>query len=102
MENIVSSVKSQQCQVRVHHDYGISMQEVIGKCLARLYSLHGLDSEDSLIPFAVSLMDNLANQTILLQLLMDEAVINWLRIKKSQNFGGPSVPSHGSGMGGWF
>lgn len=86
----------------MHHDYGISTQEVIGKCLARLYSLHGIDSEDILIPFVVSFMDNPINQAILLQLLTDEAVISWLCIKKSQNSCGPSAPSHGSVMEGWF
>ncbi|GMP95377.1 hypothetical protein CsSME_00044452 [Camellia sinensis var. sinensis] len=78
------------------------MQEVIGKCLARLYSLHGVDQEDSLIPFVVSLMDNPTNQAILFQLSLDEVVIIWLCIKKSQIPGGPSAPSHGSRMGGWF
>ncbi|KAI7996998.1 Chloride channel protein CLC-f [Camellia lanceoleosa] len=82
----------------VHKAVWNSNAEVIGKCLARLYSLHGVDSKDLLIPFAVSLMDNPINQAILLQLLTDEAVISWLCIKKSQNSGGPSAPSHGSVM----
>ncbi|CAL5387019.1 unnamed protein product [Camellia sinensis] len=66
MENLVSSVKSQQREVRVHHDYPHLTPEVIGKCLARLHSLNGLGLDDPLIPFTVSLMDNPANQAIML------------------------------------
>lgn len=76
MENLASLVKSQQRHIRVHHDYENSMQELIDKCLAKLYSLQGLDPEDLPIVFAVMLMDNPANQAILLQLLTDEAVIS--------------------------
>ncbi|GMP43628.1 hypothetical protein CsSME_00012912 [Camellia sinensis var. sinensis] len=66
MENLVSSVKSQQREVRVHHDYPHSTLKVIGNCLARLYSLNGLGSDDPLIDFVVSLMDNPTNQAIML------------------------------------
>ncbi|KAL7175880.1 hypothetical protein ACSBR2_029454 [Camellia fascicularis] len=83
MENLASLVKSQQRDIR----------ELIDKCLAKLYSLQGLDLEDMPIVFAVTLMDNPVNQAILLQLPIDEAVISWLRMKKSQNFGGPSAPT---------
>ncbi|CAL5356740.1 unnamed protein product [Camellia sinensis] len=102
MENLAFSVKLQQREVRVHHDYRNSTQELVGKCLTRLYSLQGLDPQDLLIVFFMALMDNPANQAILLQIPMDEAVISWLRMKKSQNIGSPSTPTHGSGMGGWF
>ncbi|CAL5441180.1 unnamed protein product [Camellia sinensis] len=43
MENLASSVKLQQREVRVYHEYGDSMQELVGKCMARLYSLEGLE-----------------------------------------------------------
>ncbi|GMP98081.1 hypothetical protein CsSME_00046102 [Camellia sinensis var. sinensis] len=102
MENLAFSVKLQQREVRVYHDYGNSTQELVGKCLTRLYSLQGLDPQDLLIVFFMALMDNPANQAILLQIPMDEAVISWPRMKKSQNIGSPSTPTHGSGMGGWF
>ncbi|CAL5321778.1 unnamed protein product [Camellia sinensis] len=78
MDNLASSVKLQQRQVRVHHEYGDSTQELVGKCMARLYSLEGLDPQDPLIVFGLTLMDNPANEAILLQILTDAAVISWL------------------------
>ncbi|CAL5387057.1 unnamed protein product [Camellia sinensis] len=101
MENLVLSVKSQQREVRVHHDYPHLTPEVIGKCLARLHSLNGLGLDDRLIPFAVSLMDNPANQAIMLQFSTDDTVISWLRIEQPQISRGPSGPTHGSKMRGW-
>ncbi|KAI8007300.1 L10-interacting MYB domain-containing protein [Camellia lanceoleosa] len=98
MENLASSVKLQQREVRVHHEYGDSASDCIRKCMARLYSLKGLDRKDPLILYGMALMDNPSNQAILLQLPTDAEVITWLRIKKSQNMGGPSVPTHGP----WF
>ncbi|KAI8000993.1 hypothetical protein LOK49_LG09G01787 [Camellia lanceoleosa] len=90
MENLASSVKSQQWEVRVHHDYPHLTPEVIGNCLARLYSLNGLGLDDPLIDFAVSLMDNSTNQAIMLQIAMDDAAIHWLQVKQSQMSEGPS------------
>ncbi|CAL5439192.1 unnamed protein product [Camellia sinensis] len=98
MENLASSVKLQQREVRVHHEYGDSASNCICKCTSRLYSLEGLDRQDPLILYGMLLMDNPANQAILLQLLTSADVITWLRIKKSQNMGGPSAPTHGP----WF
>ncbi|CAL5420295.1 unnamed protein product [Camellia sinensis] len=66
MENLASSVKLQQRDVRVHHEYGDSASNCIRKCMARLYSLQGLDPQDPLIPYDLTLMDNPANQAILL------------------------------------
>ncbi|GMQ04275.1 hypothetical protein CsSME_00049741 [Camellia sinensis var. sinensis] len=102
MENLASSVKLQQREVCVHHEYGDSTQDCIRKCMATLYSLEGLDPQDPLIVFGLTLMDNPTNQAILLQIPMDTTVITWLRIKKSQNMGGPSMPTHSLGMTGWF
>ncbi|KAI7985047.1 L10-interacting MYB domain-containing protein [Camellia lanceoleosa] len=98
MENLASSVKLQQQEVRVHHEYIDSASDCIRKCMARLYSLQGLDRQDPLILYGMSLMDNPLNQAILLQLPTDADVITWLRIKKSQTMGGPSAPTHGP----WF
>ncbi|CAL5439222.1 unnamed protein product [Camellia sinensis] len=98
MENLVSLVKLQQREVRVHHEYGDSASNCIRKCMARLYSLEGLDRQDPLILYGMSLMENPANQAILLQLPTNADVITWLRIKKYQNMGGPSAPTHGP----WF
>ncbi|CAL5427880.1 unnamed protein product [Camellia sinensis] len=98
MENLVSSVKLQQREVRVHHKYGDSASDCIRNCMARLYSLQGLDRQDPLILYGMSLMDNPANQAILLQLPTDADVITWLRIKKSHSMAGPSAPTHGP----WF
>ncbi|GMP34181.1 hypothetical protein CsSME_00007160 [Camellia sinensis var. sinensis] len=98
MENLASSVKLQQREVRVHHEYGDSASDCIRNCMARLYSLQGLDRQDPLILYGMSLMDNLANQAILLQFPTDADVITWLRIKKSHSMGGPSTPTHGP----WF
>ncbi|GMQ02313.1 hypothetical protein CsSME_00048605 [Camellia sinensis var. sinensis] len=94
MENLASSVKLQQREVRVHHEYGDSASDCIRKCMARLYSLEGLDWRDPLILYGMLLMDNPENQAILLQLPTDADIITWLRIKKSQNMGGPSAPTH--------
>ncbi|KAI8022847.1 hypothetical protein LOK49_LG03G03376 [Camellia lanceoleosa] len=102
MENLASSIKLQQREVRVHHEYGDSALDCIRKCMARLYSLQGLDQQDPLIPYGLTLMDNPANQAIWLQIPPDATVITWLRMKKSANIGGPSVPTHGLGMAGWF
>ncbi|KAL7192875.1 hypothetical protein ACSBR2_024646 [Camellia fascicularis] len=66
IENLALSIKSQQREVRVHHDYPHSTPEVIGKCLARWYSLNDLGPDDLLIDFVVSLMNNPANQAIML------------------------------------
>ncbi|CAL5328358.1 unnamed protein product [Camellia sinensis] len=66
MENLSLSVKSQQRKLRVHHDYPHSTPEVIGKCLAKVYFPNSLGPDDLLIDFAVSLMDNPANQAIML------------------------------------
>ncbi|CAL5324985.1 unnamed protein product [Camellia sinensis] len=98
MENLASSVKLQQREVRVHHEYGDSASDCIPNCMARLYSLQGLDRQDPLILYGMSLMDNPANQAILLQLLTDADVITWLRIKKSHSMASPSAPTHGP----WF
>ncbi|CAL5356189.1 hypothetical protein CsSME_00045067 [Camellia sinensis var. sinensis] len=89
MENLALSVKSQQCEVRVHHDYPHLTPKVIGKCLARVYSFNGLGPDDPLIDLTVSLMDNPENQAIMLQIPTDDAVIRWLRVKQSQISGGP-------------
>lgn len=81
MENLASLVKSQQREVRVHHDYPHSTPELIGKCLAKVYSLNSLGPNNPLIDFAVFLMDNLANQAIMLQIPTDDTVSRWLRVK---------------------
>ncbi|CAL5327225.1 unnamed protein product [Camellia sinensis] len=78
MENLASSVKLQQREVRMHHEYGDSASDCIRKCMARLYSLEGLDWQDPLILYGMSLMDNSANQAILLQLPTNADVITWL------------------------
>ncbi|CAL5418734.1 unnamed protein product [Camellia sinensis] len=83
MENLASSIKLQQRKVRVRHDYRDSTQDLIDKCMRRLYSLEGLDSQDLLIVFGLMVLDNPANQAIMVQILTDEAVISWLRMKKS-------------------
>ncbi|CAL5338648.1 unnamed protein product [Camellia sinensis] len=101
MENLTSSVKLQQRKVRVRHDYRDLTQDLIDKCMRRLYSLEGLDSQDPLIVFGLMVLDNPANQAIMVQILTDEAVISWMRMKKSQSMGCPSAAN--SGMdGGWF
>ncbi|XP_028051272.1 uncharacterized protein LOC114255931 [Camellia sinensis] len=103
MENLASSVKLQQRQIRVSHDYADSAQQLIEKCMTRLYSLEGLDPQDPLVPFAQSVLDNPANQAIMMSIPTDAAVIAWLRTKKSreQCIGGPSVANPRMG-GGWF
>ncbi|CAL5385005.1 unnamed protein product [Camellia sinensis] len=100
MENLASSVKLQQREVRVHHDYGDSTQELIDKCMTRLYSLEGLDRKDLLIVFGLTVLDNSVNQAIMVQIPTYVAVISWLRMKKSQSMGCPLAAN--SGMGGWF
>ncbi|GMP45773.1 hypothetical protein CsSME_00014173 [Camellia sinensis var. sinensis] len=100
MENLASSVKLQQREVRVHHDYGDSTQELIDKCMTRLYSLEALDLQDLLIVFCLTVLDNPANQAIMVRIPTDAAVISWLRMKKFQSMDGPSAAN--SGMGGWF
>ncbi|CAL5376153.1 unnamed protein product [Camellia sinensis] len=100
MENLASSVKLQR-QIRVRHDYGDSTQELIDKCMTRLYSLEGLNLQDPLIVFGLTVLDNPANQAIMLRIPTDAAVISWLRMKKSQSMGGPSAANSGMG-GGWF
>ncbi|KAI7998445.1 L10-interacting MYB domain-containing protein [Camellia lanceoleosa] len=103
MENLASSVKLQQRQIRVSHDYADSAQQLIQKCMTRLYSLEGLDPQDPLVPFAQSILDNPANQAIMMLIPTDTAVIAWLRTKKSleQCIGGSSAANPGMG-GGWF
>ncbi|CAL5391448.1 unnamed protein product [Camellia sinensis] len=98
MENPASSVKLQQREVRVYDDYGDSTQELIDKCVTRLYSLEGLDLQDPLIVFGLMVLDNLANQAIMVRILTDVAVISWLQMKKSQSMGGLSTAN--SRMGG--
>ncbi|KAI8028913.1 hypothetical protein LOK49_LG01G00412 [Camellia lanceoleosa] len=100
IENLASSVTLQKREVRVHHDYGDSTQELIDKCMTRLYSLEGLDPQDPLIVFGLKVLDNSANQAIMVWILTDATVISWLRMKKSQSMGGPSAANFG--MGGWF
>ncbi|CAL5393820.1 unnamed protein product [Camellia sinensis] len=103
MENLASSVKLQQRQIRVSHEYADSAQSLIQKCIRRLYSLEGLDPQDPLVPFAQSVLDNPANQALMMEIPTDAAVIAWLRTKKSreQCIGGPSAANSGMG-GGWF
>ncbi|CAL5421868.1 unnamed protein product [Camellia sinensis] len=101
MENLASSVKLQQREVHVRHDYGDSTQELIDKCMRRLYSLEGLDPQDPLIVFGLTVLDNPANQAIMVRIPTDAAVISWLRMKKSRSMGGPSAGNSGMG-GGWF
>ncbi|CAL5367080.1 unnamed protein product [Camellia sinensis] len=98
MENLASSVKLQQREVRVRHDYGDSTQDLIDKCMRRLYSLERLDPQDPLIVFGLTVLDNLANQAIMVRIPTDAAVISWLRMKKSQSMGCPSAAN--SRMGG--
>ncbi|KAI7998601.1 hypothetical protein LOK49_LG10G00108 [Camellia lanceoleosa] len=98
MENLASSVKLQQREFHVRHDYGDLTQDLIDKCMRRLYSLEGLVPQDPLIVFGLMVLDNLANQAIMVRILTDEAVISWLRMKKSQSMGCPSAAN--SGMGG--
>ncbi|CAL5337124.1 unnamed protein product [Camellia sinensis] len=100
MENLTSSVKLQQREVCMHHDYGDSTQELIDECMTRLYTLEGLDLQDSLIVFGLTVLDNPTNQAIMVRISTGAAVISWLQMKKSQSMGGPSVAN--SGMGGWF
>ncbi|GMP82321.1 hypothetical protein CsSME_00036683 [Camellia sinensis var. sinensis] len=69
--------------------------------MRRLYSLEGLDLQDPLIVFGLMVLDNLANQAIMVRILTDEAIISWLRMKKSQSMGCQSVANSGMG-GGWF
>ncbi|GMP64967.1 hypothetical protein CsSME_00025973 [Camellia sinensis var. sinensis] len=103
MENLASSVKLQQRQIRVSHDYADSAQQLIEKCMTRLYSLEGLDPQDPLVHFAQSVLDNPANQAIMMSIPTNAAVIAWLRTKKSreQCIGGPSAANPRMG-GGWF
>ncbi|GMP82358.1 hypothetical protein CsSME_00036698 [Camellia sinensis var. sinensis] len=101
MENLASSVKLQQRKVHVRHDYRDSTQDLIDKCMRRLYSLEGLDLQDPLIVFGLMVLDNPANQAIMVRILTNEAVISWLRMKKSQSMGCPSAENSGMG-GGWF
>ncbi|THG08710.1 hypothetical protein TEA_024112 [Camellia sinensis var. sinensis] len=54
MENLASSVKLQEREVHVHHDYGDLRQDVINKCMRRLYSLEGMDLQDPLIVFGLT------------------------------------------------
>ncbi|GMP98614.1 hypothetical protein CsSME_00046434 [Camellia sinensis var. sinensis] len=84
----------------MHHGYGDSTQELIDKCMTRLYSLEGLDPQDPLIVFGLMVLDNLANQAIMVRIPIDAAIISWLRMKKSQSMGGPLAAN--SGMSGWF
>ncbi|KAI8015288.1 L10-interacting MYB domain-containing protein [Camellia lanceoleosa] len=84
MENLASSVKLQQREIRVSHDYADSAQALIDRCMTRLYSLEGLDPQDPLIPFGLGLLDNSANQAIMMRIPTDAAVITWLRMKKSR------------------
>ncbi|GMP33125.1 hypothetical protein CsSME_00006585 [Camellia sinensis var. sinensis] len=101
MENLATLVKLQQREVRLRHDYGDSTQDLIDKCMRRLYSLEGLDPQDLLIVFGLTVLDNQANQAIMVQIPTDAAVICWLQMKKSQSMGCLST-AH-SGMGGaWF
>ncbi|CAL5329483.1 unnamed protein product [Camellia sinensis] len=101
MENLASSVKLQQRQIHISHDYADSAQQLIEKCMTRLYSLEGLDPQDPLVPFAQSVLDNPANQAIMMSIPTDAAVIAWLRTKKSreQCIGGPSVANPRMGGG---
>ncbi|GMP77601.1 hypothetical protein CsSME_00033825 [Camellia sinensis var. sinensis] len=101
MENLASSVKLQQRQIHVSHDYADSAQQLIEKCMTRLYSLEGLDPQDPLVPFAQSVLDNRENQAIMMSIPTDTAVIAWLRTKKSreQFIGGPSAANPGMGGG---
>ncbi|CAL5363394.1 unnamed protein product [Camellia sinensis] len=68
--------------------------------MTRLYSLEGLDPQDPLIVFGLMVLDNPANQAIMVRILTDATVISWLRMKKSQSMDGPSAANFG--MGGWF
>ncbi|GMP46843.1 hypothetical protein CsSME_00014846 [Camellia sinensis var. sinensis] len=99
MENLTSSVKLQQREVCVRHDYGDSTQDLIDKCMIRLYSLEGLDLQDPLIVFGLTVLDNPANKAIIVRIPTDAAVISWLRMKKSQSMGGPSMANLGIGGG---
>ncbi|CAL5374366.1 unnamed protein product [Camellia sinensis] len=101
MENLASLVKLQQREVRVHHDYGDSTQDLIDKCMRNLYSLEGLDPQDLLIVFSLTALDNQANQAIMVRIPIDAAVICWLRMKKSQSMGCLSTTNFGMG-GAWF
>ncbi|GMP82558.1 hypothetical protein CsSME_00036807 [Camellia sinensis var. sinensis] len=103
MENLASSVKLQQRQIRVSHDYADSAQHLIQKCMTRLYSLEGLDPQDPLVPFAQLVLENPVNQAIMMSIPTDTAIIAWLRTKKSreQCIGGPSAANSGMGSG-WF
>ncbi|CAL5365429.1 unnamed protein product [Camellia sinensis] len=69
-------------------------------CTTRLYSLEGLDPQDPLIVFGLMVLDNPANQAIMVRILTDATIISWLRMKKSQSMDGPSAANFG--MGGWF
>ncbi|CAL5416549.1 unnamed protein product [Camellia sinensis] len=101
MENLASSVKLQQRQIHVSHDYADLAQQLIEKCMTRLCSLEGLDPQDPLVPFAQSVLDNRENQAIMMSIPTDTAVIAWLRTKKSreQCIGGPSAANPGTGGG---
>ncbi|GMP97158.1 hypothetical protein CsSME_00045523 [Camellia sinensis var. sinensis] len=69
--------------------------------MTRLYSLEGLDPQDSLIVFGLTVLDNQGNQAVMVRIPIDTAVISWLRMKKSQSMGGPSLANSRMG-GGWF
>ncbi|CAL5391943.1 unnamed protein product [Camellia sinensis] len=100
MENLASSIKLQQREVCMHHDYGDSTQKLINKCMTWLYTLEGLDPQDPLIVFGLTVLDNPTNQAIMVRISTDTAVISWLQMKKSQSMGGPSAAN--SGISGWF
>ncbi|GMP41761.1 hypothetical protein CsSME_00011738 [Camellia sinensis var. sinensis] len=101
MENMCTSVKTQNRDICVHHDIANTTQQMIDRCFDGLYMLDGIEPSDPLIDFVVSLMDTPANQCILLKIPTNEQVIRWLKMKEAQ-VGGPSIPTCMVGMTGWF
>ncbi|CAL5402099.1 unnamed protein product [Camellia sinensis] len=87
IENLASSVKLQQRQICISHDYADSAQQLIEKCITRLYSLEGLDPQDPLVPYAQSILDNPANQAIMMSIPTDAAVIALVLISIKLYFG---------------
>ncbi|KAL7250102.1 hypothetical protein ACSBR1_012158 [Camellia fascicularis] len=81
MENLIQSLKTQSRAITVNHVIGISKVS-IGDCVAKLYTLSGIDPYDPLIQYGVSLMDIAVNREMLMSIPTDEGIIGWLKAKE--------------------
>ncbi|KAI8010810.1 Transmembrane 9 superfamily member 11 [Camellia lanceoleosa] len=89
MENLIQSLKTQSRAITVNHVIVISKVS-IGDCVAKLYTLSGIDPSDPLIQYGVSLMDIVVNREMLMSIPTDEGIIGWLKAKKEHG-GGKSL-----------